>query len=173
MALLNKMNKNIFVFKISFKQQFLMVIPLIVVNIAIVIGLLYTNTTGNLLLGMLIAVFIISVLPVIIVHTQYYIANRGANLNVDIEKGILNFTSPKQYYEYSFDDIKYLDHHVSYGGGSGWYTFGEYGYYKITFKDNREINITCLMMNDIQNKLEKLLGRKAEKFPAIIPFIKK
>lgn len=166
------MNKNILAYKITFKQQFLMLIPLIVINSAIVIGLAYLNATGNLLLGTLIGVFILNVLPVIIVHIQYYLANRRANLNIDIEKRILNYTSPKQHCEYSFDDIKYLDHHVSYGGGSGWYTFSEYRYYKITFKDNKVINITCLMINDIQNKLEKLLDRKAEKFPAIIPFIK-
>lgn len=166
------MNGNIFEFKITFKQQLLMLTPLIVVNTAIIIGLVYLDTQGNLLLGMLILTFILSVLPVIIVHTQYYIANRGASLIIDTDKKILMYSSKIKQYEYSFDDIQFLYHYVSYGGGSGWYTFDEYRFFKIVFNDNKEIIITCLMMNDIKHTLEKLLGKVAEKKPSIIAFIR-
>ncbi len=38
--------------------------------------------------------------------------------------------------------------------------------------DNKEIIITCLMMNDIKHKLEKLLGKVAQKEASIIAFIR-
>ncbi len=133
MEFLNKMDNNIFTYKITFKQQFLMLIPLIVINATIVTGLLYLGATGTLFLGTLIGVFIINVLPVIIVHTQYYLANRGANLIIDLNKRVLIYSTKTQRYKYSFGDIKILDHHVSYGGGSGWYTFGEYRYYRVIY----------------------------------------
>ena len=36
-------------------------------------------------------------------------------------------------------------------------------HYKIVFNDGQELNITCLMINQIENTLEMLLRREAEK----------
>ena len=78
---------------------------------------------------------------------------------------------PTKPLNYSFSEIESLQYYRSWGKGSGWHSFGEYRYYKIIFKDKREIVITCLMINDIENTLEMLLRMKAERHAKVVCLI--
>ena len=72
---------------------------------------------------------------------------------------------------FSIDDINYFQYFVSYGRKTGVYSFALYRSYKIILKDNSQIAITCLMINDIENTLEMLLELKAEEKPRFICFL--
>ena len=74
------------------------------------------------------------------------------------------------YLGYHFEDIERVEHVASYGGGS-WYSFSEYRYFRIKFKDQKEIVITSLMMKDIKHIMEPLLGVSAHKKLKLVAFI--
>lgn len=166
-------------FKITTKQQLLVLIPFITINATIFVGYYYIfrDTSINLLIVLVfLFVFLLNVLPVILLHSQYLMKNGSAIVEIDSEKKLLLYTDNKRYYKYSFNDIQTLKYfathgHISKRGSSLWYTFDPYRFYKITFKDQQVISITCLMINNIENTLEQLLGIEAERKFRVLPFI--
>lgn len=107
--------------------------------------------------------FLLDLLPTIIVHTQYWIRNHKAFLKINTETKELFYEKNFSHVNYSFADINLLKYYRNLGKGSGWNSFSQYRYYKIVFNDKKEIVITCLMINSIENTLEMLLRIQAEK----------
>jgi hypothetical protein len=159
-------------FKITLRQQILMLLPLILKN-GIAFGIMYYFIGMELhtLIIVFLIFFILDILPTLIVHIQYLFKNWKSVLTINNENKKLTYVSRFDNLEYSFDDILSFQHIASYGGGTGVYSFGEYRYFKILFKDNKQIIITCLMINNIKTTLEKLLGIVPEKRLRIIALI--
>jgi hypothetical protein len=97
--------------------------------------------------------------------------NRSVVLAIDKEARELAYSSPLRVLKYSFDDIHTVQHFASYGGGTGVYSFGEYRYFKIIFKDKVEVIVTCLMINNIKNTLANLLEVEVAKRLRVVAFI--
>jgi hypothetical protein len=117
------------------------------------------------------AFFILDILPALLVHFQYLSKNNGAVLTIDRTSHDLTYKNDTLDFKYQFGDIEAMEHVASYGGGS-WYSFSEYRYFKIQFKDKNEIYVTCLMISDIKNVLETILGIQATKKLRLVAFIK-
>jgi hypothetical protein len=160
-------------FEVTPKQQLSMLTRIFVVYGAI--GIVYVYLQGFTLkrpfLIIFLVMFSLDILPALIAHIQYWIANKNAILKIDKEHQQLSYATPTGTQVHNFDDIISLQHFASYAGGS-WYSFSEYRYFKITFKDNNEIIVTCLMVADIKDVFELLLSRKAEKKLSVVAFIK-
>ena len=161
-------------FVITFKQQLLLLDSVIIKN-SILLGIyLYYfgwNIPTPFLYYVIAFLFLIDVFPVIILHTQYLIKNWKCVLLIDSEKRILKYTSSGKLEHHTFDDITILHYYVSYGRGTGWYSFESYRYFRIVFNDKSEVIITCLMINRIEKKLEQLFGVKAEKHLRVLAII--
>jgi hypothetical protein len=167
-------NKNIFEFRVTIKQQLILLTHLAIVNIAIFLGSIYylkISIYDSAYIIVLTIYFFIDILPTLIVHTQYWLKNHKAIFTINTEKKELLYEIPERELKYSFDDIVSLEYYWNFGKGSGWNSFGQYRYYKIMFKDNTQIVITCLMINDIENTLEMLLRMKAEKYGKVLCLI--
>lgn len=123
------------------------------------------------LLCVFLGLFLLDGMPALLVHLQYWRANKSTVLKIDKERQRLTYITPHGTQVHPFEDIASLEHVASYGGGS-WYSFSEYRYFKITFNDNSEIIVTCLMMSNIKELFEILLGRKAKKRLKVVAFIK-
>jgi hypothetical protein len=164
--------KNIMKFKITFKEQVLMLLPLVLKN-TIALGLIFYifGTETHALIIIFLLFFLLDILPTVILHIQYLFKNWNSELSLNKEKRKLAYVSSTENLEYSFDEILSVHHFASYGGGTRVYSFGEYRYFKIIFKDNKQIIITCLMINNIKMTLEKLLDIVPEKWLRIIAFI--
>jgi hypothetical protein len=119
----------------------------------------------------LLIFFLIDAFPTIMVHLDYFIQNRRSLLELNTERRELTYSSPKKKLQYSFDDIMELHYFRSYGKNTGWYSFGEYRFYKIVFNDQNKIIVTCLMINNIENTLESLLQINARKHFKIVCFL--
>jgi hypothetical protein len=102
--------------------------------------------------------FILTVLPVIILHTQYFLLNRNSELLINREDKTITYISGNTELKAEFNDIESLQFYGSFAGDSGIYTFSAYRFYKIILKDKREIIVTSLMMKNIKNELPKLLS---------------
>ena len=169
------MGNYIYKFKIETKQQVIILMPMITFWILIVIIRIYFSKYPLLSIGFIIIfpiIFLIDSLPAIIMHIQYLLKNRKSVLILNTESKELIFESQgKEKLAYSFNDIISLDYYRSYGKGSGWHAFGQYRYYKITFIDKKEIIITCLMINDIENTIEMLLRMGATKHVRLVCFL--
>jgi hypothetical protein len=152
-------NKNIFEFRVTIKQQLILLAHLLIVSIGVIIGSIYflkISINDNAFIMGFTIYFFINILPTIIVHTQYWLKNHKAIFTINIENKELLYEMPEKHLRHSFADIASLEYYWNFGKGSGWHSFGEYRYYKILFKDKTEIVITCLMINDIENTLEML-----------------
>lgn len=152
-------------YKVTLRQQLTLLFPMIVLYIGLIIGgyLLAFRFDRLAVVITFLFFFFIDTLPTIIVHVQYWIKNHDAVLILDTGTKELSYESKKQHLKYSFSYICSLQYYRPYGKGSGWHSFGQYRYYKIIFNDKTELNITCLMINDIENTIEMLLRMKAEK----------
>ena len=159
-------------FRITIKQQILMLLPLILKN-GILFGVLiyFFGAEPKIIIIIFLIFFLLDILPTIILHIQYLFKNRKATLIVDKEKRKLTYINRSENLEYSFDEILFIQHFASYGGGTGVYSFGEYKYFMIKFKNDKQIIITCLMINNIKKRLELLLNIIPEKKLRVIPFI--
>ena len=118
-----------------------------------------------------IFIFVTDILPTLMLHVQYWLANKGAVLTVSREFNRLTYSDRFQSLTYGLDEIAGLLHVASYGGGS-WYSFSEYRYFRIIFRDGKEIVITSLMVKDMKFLFEMLLGLKANKKLRVYAFIR-
>jgi hypothetical protein len=167
-------NEIFFEFRVTLKQQLILLTHLAVVTVGVIIGSVYflkINIEDNAFIIGFTFYFFINILPTIIVHTQYWLKNHKAIFTVNTQNKELSYELPEKELKYSFADITCLEYYWNFGKGSGWHSFGEYRYYKIIFKDKTEIVITCLMINDIENTLEMLLRMKAEKHGKVLCLI--
>lgn len=168
------MDTTKYIIKPSIKQQFLLLWPMLL-RYAFLIGL-YVHYMGwnfnTMVFGApLLTAFVIDFGPAIALNIEYSIKTRGLIIEIDEELKTISYSWHKTKRTFSFEDIISLEYYSSYGRGSGWYSFENYRYYKITFKDQTQIPITSLMMNKIQKRVEPLLGMKAEKNPTFLPFV--
>jgi hypothetical protein len=165
-------------FKITIKQQLLILFPFLTIN-AVVIAVyfyIFRDISLNIFIIVLfLFIFLLNVLPVLLLHLQYLIKNWNVTFKIDREKKLITCQNGKKSLKYSFDDIETLKYYATHGhisrrGSSLWYTFDPYRFYKITFKDQKKVIITCLMINNIENTLEQLLEITAERKFRVLPF---
>lgn len=152
-------------FYTTLKQQLILLTPLLFTIIALPIGvifILHLSLSNIATYIVFIFFFLIDALPTFVLHLQYWLENHDSILNIDIVKQEFNYSTSKQKLNYSFSDIAKVDYYRNLGKGSGWHSFGQYRYYKITCTNKTKIIVTCLMINDIENTLEILLKVKAE-----------
>jgi len=166
-------------FKVTGKQQLLVLLPFIIINTILVIA--YILILGSYEIRWL-EIFVISlllfifVLPVIILHIQYLLYNKKAKLSLNSSSGLITFGNGNVSYQFKKEDISVFDYYATIGyytskDYSSWYTFGPYRYYRIILKNGSKIILTSLMINDIENKLEPIIGLEAERKFRAVPFI--
>lgn len=161
-------------YKINFKQQITLLTPAFATAVGLIGVYLYFfhgSLTDNAFWLVFVFFLFIDFLPAIALHIQYLIKNWKATLTIDTGKRQLTYENNNVKFVYSLDDIKFLKYYRTYGKGSGFQSYGMYRYYKIIFADNNEINITCLMINQIENTLEILLKKEPEKYFKLLNLI--
>ena len=166
------LNKLMNTFKVTLKQQIILLSSLFLKNGILILLIYFINGTLNTIGSFytIIVIFFIDILPTIIVHIQYLLRNKGALFIVDTQNKTLEYRDKKSDLKYSFDDIDSLNYVASYGGGSRWYSFAEYRY-KIILHDRNEIIITCLMMNNIKYNFEPLFKIKCDEYCKVLALI--
>jgi|GEM_PF-812051 len=156
-------------FKITIMQQLKMLAHMILIYPVIFVGIYFSvDDFSNFLISRTLFVitpvfFIIDILPTLILHIQYLIANHHAILEIDTSQKILIYYSPKKNVTYPFQEIKSLIYFNNYGSNTGFYSFAEYKFFRIIFNDGNFINVTCLMMKNIKNELPQLLNIQSER----------
>jgi hypothetical protein len=151
------------VLKITFWRQLNMLSHIFIVSAGVLLGVYwklgYIPKEGSVyVFGFL---FLFDFLPAIALHIQYLLKNKGLVVVVNGLKKSITIIKKGFYEEYNIADIKCLTKVASYGGGTGFYSFGEYRYYKLEFNDNTVFYITCLMAVRIEGKFTRLLDIKA------------
>lgn len=162
------------VFKITLGQQLNYLTPAFI-KAALFTGVyfyLFGFTIPYSYIGVLyvyLFLLVTDILPALIVHIQY-LMKKGV-LSIDRSSKMISYQSAEKNLKYTFEDIISVEHIASYGGGSWWYSFGDYRYFKIIFKKGGELIITCLMVDDFKSTLEGLLHVQAKKKLRIIAFV--
>jgi len=158
----------------SIKQQFLLLWPMLLRYIFLIgVYVYYMGWNFNSMVfwvPFLIA-FVMDFWPAIALNIEYSIKTWGLNIEIDEDLKQISYKWHNTKRTFSFNDIASLEYYTSFGRGTGWYSFENYRYYRIVFRDQTELPITCLMMNKIQEKVEPLLGIKAEKNHTFFPFV--
>ena len=153
-------------YEITLRQQFLVLNTFLIIDGGATIAYLYffgVHIPYPIFILPLSLLFILTVLPVLILHPQYYRANRNSEFIIDRTNQTLHYVSRSIDLKEKFSDIESVHFYGSYSGDSGIYTFSGYSYFKIILKNKHEIIITSLMMYDIKNKLPELLSVNAVK----------
>ena len=157
-------------YKITFRQQALLLSRLVLFWLLLIIiaGYFLRFSFDEAFLYVIIFFFVLDTIPTLVLHTQYLTRNWNAVLTVDSNQKTITYETSNCRLSYPFNQITSLDYYRGYGKGSGWYSFSEYRFYKITFDDKSQIVVTCLMVNGIENTLEPLLHREAKKHASIL-----
>ena len=125
------------------------------------------SSTGIVLFAYFIALVLV-VLPVLILHVQYLINDFNLVVTIFTDRSVIEFRRGKLIERFDFNQIQSLDYyatagHISKKGVStAFYSFDNYRFYRVEFKDKRKYYVTCLVMNDIEHQLEDLTGIKAD-----------
>lgn len=154
-----------FEYKINFRRQLIMLMPLTVTTLLGYAALYYYIGSDFFKLDFPLYVttafvLIFSIIPTLSIHINYFLKNRNSIFRFDRFKGDISYADDKINFIYSFTDIDRLERYSSYGASSTWYTWSAYRYFKFVLKDGNEIIITSLML-DIKGDLEQLIGIKA------------
>lgn len=161
---------NPYIFKVTIKQQLLVLLPFLISNFIIFFGfsILFEgeDLSGVILWAYLVAIML-SVFPVIILHGQYLISNYRLVVLIYPDSKIIEFRRGTTTIRYNFSDITSLDYyattgHISKKGGSAFYSFDNYRFYKLRFSNNKTYYLTCLIINDIEHTLENLIKIEGE-----------
>ncbi|MBN9386388.1 MAG: hypothetical protein J0H74_36860 [Chitinophagaceae bacterium] len=163
-----------YVIRPSLKQQFLLLWPMLLRYVFLIaVYVHYMNWNFNAIVFWIpfSILFVMDIGPALALNIEYSIKTSRLIIEIDEELKTISYTWHNTKRVFSFDDISALEYYTSFGRGTGVYSFENYRYYKITFKDQTQIPITSLMMNKIQKRVEPLLGMKAEKNPTFLPFV--
>lgn len=161
-------------YKITGLRQLELLFPGVIINcITILIYIYFIGLSAPLYITIAFFVFFfgINLLPVIILHLQYLSVNKNSVLLCDSIEQKLEYSRKNVIYKAGFSEIESIHYYSSYGRSS-WYTFGEYGFCKIVLSNKEEFIVTCLMMRNLKEKVEKTFSIKAEEhlsFIALLP----
>jgi hypothetical protein len=157
--------------KITWRRQLsFLARPLIIIIIAVVIYLVIIGPVNPFsdLYWMFPAFFALDVVPAIFLHIQYVIKNRGMIVTLNKRDRSIVIENKGKQEVHSFDDITSLEYHASGVDRNLKYSVGQYKYYKLFFSNGDTLNLSCLMMDDIKNNLEPMLGVSATKTFAVV-----
>ena len=160
-------------FEVTPKRQLTLLSSVILVQSILIYAYLhFFGLKGDLtFLWIYLGIFMFDALPTIILHLQYLSANRNAVLVVRQRQRTLSYTRKKEHLDYSFDDIAEVVYVAGYGGGA-WYSFSEYRYFVLAFKDGKSILISCLMIKFDKMLLEEMFGIPVKAKIMGMPFVK-
>jgi hypothetical protein len=168
------MEKHLYRFEITLKQESILLGRALFTWVGLILSIkfiLKKDINDMAAIFIFPFIFLFDTLPSIIVYVQYWIKNHGAVLILNTDSRELIYEKGGRQAKYFFTDITSLQYFRNLGKGSGWNAFGQYRYYKIIFNDKNEIYITCLMINDIENTLERLLRITAERHAKLLCLI--
>ena len=163
------------VYEVTSKRQIELLRYMLIIHGIIIFAYLfhYGFTIQVFLLKAYVCLLFFDVLPTIILHLQYLRANRNAILVVRDQQRTLSYSRNGERFEYSFDDINQI-FYVAGWGNDQWYSFSDYRYFVLAFKDGRKILITCLMIKFTRQSLESMFAIKIPiKRRPPFPFIRK
>jgi len=109
--------------------------------------------------------------PTIVLHLQYLAANRHTTLVVRDQLQTLSVCQDGVTSDYSFHDIAQVIYFAGYGNGA-WYSFSEYRFFVLAFKDGKKVVISSLMMKYDKKMLERMFGKQVETRMGLFPWIK-
>jgi hypothetical protein len=126
------------------------------------------NNLDDSLIDGLVVFVLISLLPVLYLHLEYYSYNKGTQLEIDPSEKKFTYTDKTGVIEiYSFDDLNKITVNMSpnmyRGSGFQILPFEQYHYAKIYTKSGKEIIITCLMARKVMDLVGSIRGVPVEK----------
>ena len=160
--------------EVTAERQWAMLSYMICIH-GIILGAYYYFYRFSLYIGQLIAYlifFLLDACPTLFLHFQYLAANRGTVLLIRPEQRTVSYTRGADHFERSFDELDSILYVTGFGNGA-WYSFSEYRYCKLLFKDGRSVVITCLMVKDIKYVMERAFGMQVTNKTRGIPYIGK
>jgi hypothetical protein len=128
---------------------------------------------GNaLLVGIYLVFFLFDALPTIVLYFQYLAVNRNTQLVIKHQSPSLTWSENGVKRDYSFDEIARVIYVAGYGGGA-WYSFSEYRYFVLVFKDGEKALITSLMIDFDKSGLEMLFKRQVTTRIGFFPWVRR
>ncbi|MGZ3880440.1 MAG: hypothetical protein ACXVBF_03845 [Flavisolibacter sp.] len=165
------MTSRTYILKLTGKQQVLVLLPFLLSTGILFLGgavIFHGEQISGYVLAAVVLSFILIVLPVLILHFQYLVNDFGTVVLIDPDAETIEFRKKGSSEKYQFKDITSCDYyatvgHISKKGASpAFYSFDSYRFYKLKFSNNKTFYITCLLMNNIENKLEGLIKMEAD-----------
>jgi hypothetical protein len=84
----------------------------------------------------------------------------------------LSYAQKGEHLNYSFDDIEQIIY-VTGNGNGAWYSFSEYRYFVLVFKDGKKILISCLMFRYNKAIIEAMFGVQVKGKRGFYPWVRK
>ena len=101
--------------------------------------------------------FLVTALPAIVVHVNYYMANRGDIFQYFYQEREITFIHKGKSIAFSLDDIDYITHYMSYNQASNRAFVGPwegYNHSYIHLKDGQILTVTSLLVPNLRLPVE-------------------
>ena len=139
-----------------FRNGYKFLWPIIIAPVMILGGVLLLSdaTTDHELLVDFFAALAISslwIVPTLYIHIQYYRANRGDTMDVDLHSETIKLLHHAERLNIRFAEIRRLVRYKTPGlvrRKTGWTPWGKYNHARIVLDDAREIVITCFLADE-------------------------
>jgi hypothetical protein len=144
------------------------IIPMIVVVFNYKYGT--QDITSHIIIASSILI-ITTILPILVLHIQYYIKNTDTHLKIDYNSGSIFVKQKGNILEFSFDDIKYMRRvkELEYARRRTYFLpWGLFNYSVLYLDDNSKIVITSYMVIDFDLPIDE---NKKKLFEVFYPFI--
>ncbi len=128
------------------------------------------NVIIYLLTASLVMWLIIFGLPLIILFLSHY--NQKESKFIIINNESFSFIQEQHTESFGLDDINFIEIYLSfskYEKRTDWQFFGDFHYTSIYLNNNRRIDISCLIFDEIEEIIPKKMIRKKKKFLPILP----
>lgn len=114
---------------------------------------------------------ILFIFPLLLLYFNHRFYSKSIVFTYDEAESNLTYHSSKKEFTFTIDDIEKVELYLTpnaYKKFIDWQYFGKYHYSKIYIKNNEEINISCLVCDEIESIIPENLIKKKKKYIPII-----
>lgn len=125
----------------------------------------------RLVVGSFIVWGILYLFPLLLLYFNHRYYSKSVVFTYDEAENNLTYHSSKKDITFTIDDIEKVELYLTpsaYKKFIDWQYFGKYHYSKIYIKNNEEINISCLVCDEIESVIPESLIKKKKKYIPII-----
>jgi len=151
--------------KISFRKQFFFIFRIVLIYILICFFLFVIkgeiSWTAFIITSVIIFVF--DSLPALLLHLQYFLYESNAKIELNETYKKIIYSRKGRIKSFDLTELIKFETCSSFGGGTGYYAWAEYNYYRIIFSNGEQLIVTNFRVPNFEKLIKNITGLSPDK----------